>query len=737
MELKSLFATFGRLKDDKLVLSPGLNVIEAANESGKTTWMAFLRVMLYGLNTRDRGPLADKHRYLPWDGGSMQGRIDLVHNGRSITVTRTTSRPTSPLGNFSACYTNTSTPVSDLESYSLGESLLGVPQEVFERSAFIRQSGVSINHSSVLEQRIAALITTGEEDTSYTDASEHLRKQLTRRRYHKTGLLPQLESEISVLESTLSDISAEENTLHSLKMELDDLSREEDYLRRQLILCDAARVAQQIARLNAAHDALDAAKAARDAAAARVAGLPSRKDLTAVANALSAVQSIDHSIQASRARMQEQASALNRAEQQLAAHPFAPQSPDEILASPITDIPRPRLPIWLCAFILTTAASTVPILYLLLHLPLAPSSGIALLLAGVALLCAGAITVRRQKAWDDDTDEKLSIRQKAVAAYTILYNEAKQENAAFRAASEAYRTIAADQKSQFDRIFEFIRLFSSAETPAEAHRAIEKALSFHTAFDNAEQHYRQEKLHFELLAENIPNENDLPTEPPKLTREEAEGLLEPLVARLADLQRTIHTTQGRIAALGDPQILQAELNEKRTRHNILTKEYEALSLACDVLSDANAVLQTRFSPALGEKSANIFTKLTKGKYNKVLLDRTLTPSIRSTGEVPTHSVSVLSQGTADQLYLAVRLAICDTVLPEEKCVPIFLDDALVTFDDERMTAALDYLVELSERRQILLFTCQQRELNYLRSAHPHRYHPIKLSSLSNLSKGDQ
>ena len=61
----------------------------------------------------------------------------------------------------------------------------------------------------------------------------------------------------------------------------------------------------------------------------------------------------------------------------------------------------------------------------------------------------------------------------------------------------------------------------------------------------------------------------------------------------------------------------------------------------------------------------------------------------------------------------MRLAICDMVLPEEKHVPLILDDALLSFEDERLHAALDYLLEESEKRQILLFTCQKREGAYL------------------------
>ena len=70
-------------------------------------------------------------------------------------------------------------------------------------------------------------------------------------------------------------------------------------------------------------------------------------------------------------------------------------------------------------------------------------------------------------------------------------------------------------------------------------------------------------------------------------------------------------------------------------------------------------------------------------------------------------------GTLDQLYLAVRLAICESALPADDPPPIVLDDALVRFDDERCRAALELLLEESKSRQILLFTCQHRESAYL------------------------
>ena len=195
---------------------------------------------------------------------------------------------------------------------------------------------------------------------------------------------------------------------------------------------------------------------------------------------------------------------------------------------------------------------------------------------------------------------------------------------------------------------------------------------------------------------------------------------------LAILQRRIHTTQGRIQAMGDPALFQSRIEGLETQRRSLQREYDAIALALEVLAASNGALQNRFSPALGQRAAEIFTQLTRGKYDKVLLSKELAPSAQEAGAMVPHEAALLSQGAADQLYLAVRLAISDMVLPAENAVPIVLDDALVNFDDGRMAAALDYLVELSKTRQILLMTCQSREAAYLAKAHPGKFHHIQL-----------
>ena len=206
MQFCSLDATFGNLEHRVLTFAPGLNIIEAPNESGKSTLCAFLRVMLYGLKTNERGTLADKNRYAPWSGSPMRGTLALTSGQEHITLQRDTVRANAPMGLFSAVYTGTSEPVAGLTAADCGEQLLGVPREVYERSAFIRQSGLAIDSDAELERRIAALITTGEEGPSYSETMNTLKKQLNARRHNKTGQIPALEQSIAADGQALSEL---------------------------------------------------------------------------------------------------------------------------------------------------------------------------------------------------------------------------------------------------------------------------------------------------------------------------------------------------------------------------------------------------------------------------------------------------------------------------------------------------------------------------------------------------
>ena len=228
--------------------------------------------MLYGVNSREReraGFLPDKIRYAPWSGAAMQGRLDCRAGGRELTITRSTRRQTAPLGDFQAVYAGTADAVPDLTGPTCGEALLGVSREVFERSAFIRQAGLPISQDAGLERRIAALVTSGEEDVSYSEAAELLKKQLNRRRHNRTGQLPALEAELQETERRLAEVERLSRQLSDAREQVQTLSRREAELVGELRRLDRW---EALTRRQALEEAQAAARQAeRRSASARAA----------------------------------------------------------------------------------------------------------------------------------------------------------------------------------------------------------------------------------------------------------------------------------------------------------------------------------------------------------------------------------------------------------------------------------------------------------------------------------
>lgn len=177
MKIYKMTATFGKLEHAELTLQPGLNILTAPNEWGKSTWCAFLVAMLYGLDTRaktTKTTLADKERYAPWSGNPMAGRIDLNWNGRDITIERRTKGRV-PLGEFKAYETDSGLAVPELTAANCGQQLLGVEQTVFRRAGFIRQSDLPVTQDEALRRRLNDLVTTGDESGTSDKLAKNLR----------------------------------------------------------------------------------------------------------------------------------------------------------------------------------------------------------------------------------------------------------------------------------------------------------------------------------------------------------------------------------------------------------------------------------------------------------------------------------------------------------------------------------------------------------------------------------
>ena len=229
MIIRKMTATFGRLENETLTFTEGLNIITAPNESGKSTWCAFIRAMLYGIDSSQRergGQKPDKLKYAPISGASMRGEMEIEHEGKSITLLRETRTATSPLKIFKAVYTGTNTDVPNLTAADVGLVLTGMSREVFDRSVFMRQSGLSVENVPELERRINSIISSGEEGCSHTEADNFLQKHLRRRRHNKTGAIPARSSEIAAIDETIAALKSDAQRKAALELSLSEKIRE-------------------------------------------------------------------------------------------------------------------------------------------------------------------------------------------------------------------------------------------------------------------------------------------------------------------------------------------------------------------------------------------------------------------------------------------------------------------------------------------------------------------------------
>ena len=195
-----------------------------------------------------------------------------------------------------------------------------------------------------------------------------------------------------------------------------------------------------------------------------------------------------------------------------------------------------------------------------------------------------------------------------------------------------------------------------------------------------------------------------------LSREETMRSVGEVTARLERSRTQLAQLQGRMEQLPDEEQLQRSLAQARHRLSELEKTRQAVVLAQEALESAMQELQRRFAPRIARRAGEFLSRLTGGAYSRVTINEDLSILTARQGEAALRSPQWRSEGTGDQMYLALRLAVWEVLSPDS---PLILDDALVRFDQGRMEKAMDLLTDLGRDRQILLFSCQEREKTYL------------------------
>jgi len=695
-------ATFGKLEHETLTLQPGLNILEAPNEWGKSTWSAFLIAMLYGLDTRaktTKNALADKERFAPWSGAPMAGRIDLCWQGRDITVERFTKRRI-PLGEFRAYETKTGLSVPELTADNCGRQLLGVEQSVFRRAGFIRHSDLPVTQDEALRRRLNALVTTGDDSGEADRLAQNLKELKNRCRYNRSGLLPQAEAERDALDGRLQ--------------ELENLSLQSRKLRQRL-----EELKQWRARLENHRAALDYAASRADAqkvAQARDARDRGLRELTRLEHAAASLPDPE-TARREADKLRAHIAQWNDLQLELQLQPRTPERPeedpvfrgmtgDEALAQARKDAGEyealrrsaPARP-WL---LLAAAAVAVGIAVLFFAPPLW-----ALLPAAAALVCTGGAVLRGNNRLTRLRFFEERYGSADPGGWITAARKHGASLAAYREQTEACRSSRAELEDRLAALGQQRRELSRGETPEKALYLWEQAQRSWEEYRNALRDQQKLEEHLQTL-QSMARSAAEPAFRDNLTYtgEQTLTLLRDAAAEQQRLQQRLGQYQGQMEALGDPEELKKRRAAIEERIARLEEYYAALTVAQETLLEARLELQRRFAPRIAKRAGQLMERMTDGRYNRLTLGADFSLQAGTRWEDTLHDAWWRSDGTTDQLYLALRIAVAEALTPE---APLILDDALVRFDETRLKAVMKILKEEAEDKQVILFTCQSRE----------------------------
>lgn len=160
-----------------------------------------------------------------------------------------------------------------------------------------------------------------------------------------------------------------------------------------------------------------------------------------------------------------------------------------------------------------------------------------------------------------------------------------------------------------------------------------------------------------------------------------------------------------------------QLEEQRTGLRQLAEQYIVTSLTAELIRRTRRIYEQEKQPQVIKNASAYFSRLTGGEYGRIVMtlgQKELKAEHRELGLIDS---ARLSRGTAEQLYLALRLALAGS-LRGTAALPLLLDDLFVNFDDRRLRAVLELLGDLSADRQIVMMTCHNHVAEAAKSLIP-------------------
>ncbi len=684
MELLELqFENFKRFVEARFAFGPGINVLWGPNESGKSTIHQAIYTILFG---KERNQIVEH-----WDGGRCAASLTYRSGRKTFVLSRRFSEASCSLGTLTATGELVDI-ITDKDAVAeMVADHIGISQKaVFDNTVSVRQSEISkLNAANLtaIGNEIQRVLT----GTEQTSASEAVKK-LKRAQADIIGKArPAKPREYDTITSRLQSLAAEVAQVRQIREHVESLKSEQEQLE--------SRIEKDSERLKALTDLLDRHK-----------GWSELKSRVAELDALHG------EAYGTLKRLKELIDELSQTHRQIENYSDLIGKADEISdnltklesrrgelesrlwdlekamqESPVTSKRRP-VP-WLAGGILLAAAGIA--LGILLDL-----RWLALLIPSAALIIGYA---RLQGSVV--TGEQSQLAQ--------LLDAAKQEMSQVEA--EEANILSYMKCPNTARAWSKIKAYRSLVARAHEYEIALKATLNSRSMEEWDS--QESELARELSVLNLRLKEEFPDYSP--TTEETEswrGEFQMLQQRLPASQARLHEVKGELEAENrnarDLAALEGELEFLHGRKRDLEFLHKAYGEAISALETVTQDVSAEYLPVLRERATECLEDITGGRYSSV----EISPDWQITLDCADHSgvsPGIVSAGTLDQLYFALRLA-CGELLSAGRSLPVILDDPFVNCDRERLDSMLKMLTDISSRNQVLLMTHDRHILEWAR-----------------------
>jgi len=762
---KIYISAFGGLKDYTLELSDGFNCIFGENENGKSTVSAFIKMMFYGSGrTVKQISKNPRLKYTPWSGDAMGGRIYFEHSGYNYCLEREFKKSDST---DKITLRNLDLGSSETVESNVGKRFFGLEEAAFERSIFISQAGIFDTNDDAngeIATRLSNIASTGDETTSYQQIVNRINDaQLKLKTPRHVGdcdkaiaELEQLQTELSKAES--SAILRQELTekIKQLKIKLSETKKAYDSVKKTVDNENDLRLSQKMREYLATKQELDELTK----------GITLSDSSTADELFLSKVRFCLSKLSAEKTRTEEKSNEVSTLERsiEISENKSGNATPERLdeLKQKIDTLQKQREDICgrlsetdneikaaeeilenaknakkafnplLLAVGLVAVISGAVLFFVLSAIPAVIAAVLGALFIVLAFIIRPADSAKRVKAeleLSELRSKQASFETKQasiLAAIASETTEIQMISAALhtdKALLEQKKSELADKKETLAQqkqklqaaqndLFNLIERFCDSHDITEIEAAVEELAQKSETVKNI-------KLRLKYLSRDLNNISYEEAEEKLKQTENKDNVsdadFEAAKQKLDELNQLGINLSGELSAAAtelkaqlekavDPETLSKRITELKQKIAEQEKFYNAAQLAKQVLEESFGEVRRGYGSVLEDKTLEIFSGITSGRYRNINISKSMELEAESSSTFGTHSIEYLSQGTVDQAYLSLRLAVA-SLISNETPLPIFLDDVLAQYDDKRCKMALTFLKEFSSNSQVTLFTC--------------------------------